>query len=61
MNINHQAPSVLKERWEEVAFDLTEYSSSYIQSILQSFNQDFIQGLPLLDENFISNILNNIP
>lgn len=24
-----------------------------IQSILQSFNQDFIQGLPLLDENFI--------
>lgn len=61
MNINHQAPSVLKERWEEVAFDLTEYSSGYIQSILQSFNQDFIQGLPLLDENFISNILNNIP
>ena len=61
MNINHQAPSVLKERWEEVAFDLTEYPSSHIQSILQSFNQDFIQGLPLLDENFISNILNNIP
>lgn len=44
MNINQYGPSDLEERWEEVAFDLIEYSSSYIQSILQSFNQDFIRG-----------------
>lgn len=30
-----------------------------IQSILQSFNQDFISRLHFLDENFILNILNN--
>lgn len=59
--MNQHKLSNLEENWEEIAFDLTEYSSSYIQSILQSFNQDFIQGVPLLDKNFISNILNNIP
>lgn len=31
-----------------------------IQTVLQNFDQDFIQGLPFLDENFISNILNDI-
>lgn len=30
-----------------------------IHSILQNFPQDFIQELHLLDENYISNILNN--
>lgn len=58
MNMNHQESSDLEERWEEVAFDLTEYSSSYIQLIFQSFNQDFIQGLSRVDENFISSVLN---
>lgn len=53
----------LDESWEEIAFDLTEYSSSHFQSILQNFkqkfNQDFIQELPFLDENFIQGILSD--
>ena len=60
MNINQQELSDLEKRWDEIAFNFTEYSSSHFQSILQSFNQDFIQGLHLLDENFILNILNDI-
>ena len=60
INMRQQKLLDLDESWEEIAFDLTEYSSSHFQSILQSFNQDFIQELPFLDENFISNILNDI-
>lgn len=45
MDINQHKLSDFEKRWEEVAFDLIEYPSSYIQSILQSFNQDFIKGL----------------
>lgn len=59
MDINQHKLSDFEKRWEEVAFDLTEYSSSYIQSILQSFNQDFIKGLLFLGETCILNILNN--
>lgn len=55
--MNQLELSNLKENWEKFVFDLIEYPSSHFQSILQSFNRDFIQGLPLLDENFIQGIL----
>lgn len=61
MDITQHKHSTLEKSWEEIAFDLTEYSSSFIQSFLQSFNQDFIKGLPRVDKNFIPNILNNLP
>lgn len=48
----------LEERWNDVVYNLIDYPS--IQMVLQSLNQNFIQDLPLLDEKFISNILNNI-
>ena len=62
--MNQQKLLDLDETWEEIVFDLTEYTPIHFQSILQdfkqNFDQDFIQGLPFLDENFISNILNDI-
>lgn len=61
--MSQQKLLVLDETWEEIVFDLTEYTPIHFQSILQNFkqkfNQDFIQELHLLDENYISNILNN--
>lgn len=45
MDITQHELSDLKKRWGEIAFDLTDFPSSYIKSILQSFNQDFIKGL----------------
>lgn len=48
----------LEERWNDVVYNLIDYPS--IQMVLQSLNQNFVKELPLLDENFISNILNNI-
>lgn len=45
----------IKDRWDNVVYNLIDYPS--IEHILKDFNQDFIQGLPFLDENFISNIL----
>lgn len=47
-----------EDRWDNVVYDMIDYPS--IKHILKDFNQDFIQGLPFLDENFIQNILNNI-
>lgn len=61
--MNQHKLSNLEGSWEEIVFDLTEYTPIHFQSILQSFNQnfnqDFVNELPLLDENFILNILNN--
>ncbi len=48
----------LPEHWNNVVYSLIDYPS--IETVLQNFNQDFIQELPFLDDNFISNILNNI-
>lgn len=44
-----------KDRWDNIVYNLIDYPS--IEHILKDFNQDFIQRLPFLDENFISNIL----
>ena len=48
----------LSERWNNVVYSLIDYP--LIQTALQNSNQDFVKELPLLDENFISNILNNV-
>lgn len=49
----------LKDRWDSVRYDIIDYPS--VETVLQNFNKDFVNELPLLDKNFISNILNNIP
>lgn len=49
---------ILEEHWNDVRYNLIDFPS--IQTVLQNVDQDFIKELSLLDENFISNILNNI-
>lgn len=49
----------LKDCWDSVGYDMIDYPS--VETALQNFDQDFVNELPLLDKNFISNILNNIP
>lgn len=49
---------MVKDRWDDVVYNLIDYPS--IEHILKDFDQNFIQGLLFLDENFIQNILNNI-
>lgn len=49
----------LKDRWDSVGYDIIDYPS--VETVLQNFDQNFVNELPLLDKNFISNILNNIP
>ena len=48
----------LSERWNDVRYDLIDFPS--IKTVLQNVDPDFVKELPLLDENFISNILNDI-
>ena len=48
----------LSKRWNDVRYDFIDFPS--IQTVLQNVDPDFVKELPLLDENFISNILNSI-
>lgn len=49
----------LKDCWDNVRYNMIDYPS--VEIVLQNFNQDFVNKLPPLDENFILNILNNTP
>lgn len=49
---------ILKDCWNNVRYNMIDYPS--VETVLQNFDQGFVNELPFLDENFISNLLNNI-
>lgn len=53
--MNQQAQFDLKERWNEILYDLIDYPP--IESILKDFSSDFIVQLPFISENYIQEIL----